>query len=47
MYAEWLYRYFDVTNRTVERWLKQLRDENKIECRGAAKAGGYWKVTEK
>ncbi len=42
MNAKWLYQHFDVTNRTVERWLKQLRDESKIEFRGAAKTGGYF-----
>lgn len=27
--------------RATERWLKQLKDENKIEFRGAPKTGGY------
>ena len=27
--------------RTVERWLKQLKDEGKIEFKGAPKTGGY------
>lgn len=40
--AKWLYQHFDVTNRTVERWIKQLREENKIEFRGATKTGGYY-----
>ena len=35
-------RVYLVTNRTVERWIKQLREENKIEFRGAAKTGGYY-----
>lgn len=26
----------------VERWLKILRDDHKIEFRGAPKSGGYW-----
>lgn len=28
--------------RTTERWLKQLKDEGKIEFRGASKTGGYF-----
>ena len=31
-----------VTQRTVERWIKQLKDEGKIEFIGAAKTGGYY-----
>ncbi len=42
--AKALLPYFDVTDRTLERWLKQLREEGKIEFRGAPKTGGYWKV---
>lgn len=33
--------------RTVERWLKQLKDENKIEFRGSPKSGGYWSLDKK
>ncbi len=33
---------FDAPQRTIERWLKQLKDENKIEFRGAPKTGGYF-----
>jgi hypothetical protein len=33
-----------VTMRTVERWLKKLRDEKKIEFRGSKKNGGYWLI---
>ena len=33
---------FGVSKRTVERWLKQLKDENQIEFRGAPKTGGYF-----
>ncbi len=33
---------FDHPQRTLERWLKQLRDEGKIEFRGAPKTGGYY-----
>ncbi|WP_262492533.1 hypothetical protein [Niabella ginsenosidivorans] len=32
-----------VPKRTIERWLTILRNENKIEFRGAPKTGGYWK----
>jgi len=31
-----------VSQRTLERWLKQLKEDNKIEFRGAAKTGGYY-----
>ncbi len=36
--------YFDVTDRTLKRWLKELREQGKIEFKGAPKTGGYWKV---
>ena len=32
----------DVTQRTIERWIKQLKDEDKIEFIGAPKTGGYY-----
>lgn len=35
-------QYFDVADRTLERWLKQLRDEDKIIFKGAPKTGGYF-----
>ncbi len=28
--------------RTIQRWIKQLKDENKIEYRGSKKTGGYY-----
>lgn len=31
-----------VPRRTIERWLKSLRDQNRIEFRGAPKTGGYF-----
>ena len=31
-----------VTKRTIERWIKQLKDEDKIEFLGASKMGGYF-----
>jgi len=35
--------HFDnVTQRTVERWLKQLKDEGKIKFKGSPKTGGYY-----
>lgn len=43
--AKGLYPLFDVTSRTVERWLKHLRDEKKVEYKGAPKTGGYYIVT--
>jgi ATP-dependent DNA helicase RecG len=36
--------HFKVTQRKVERWVKQLKDGHKIEFRGAPKTGGYWVV---
>jgi len=32
--------------KNIERWLKQLKEENKIEFRGVPKTGGYWSVDE-
>lgn len=32
-----LHTHFEVTQRTLERWIKQLGDKNKIEFRGAPK----------
>lgn len=34
----------DTPKRTIERWLKQLREEEKIEFRGAPKTGGYFVI---
>lgn len=31
-----------VTKRTIERWIKQLKNEGKIEFIGVAKTGGYF-----
>jgi ATP-dependent DNA helicase RecG len=28
--------------KTIERWIKQLRDEGEIEYRGSKKTGGYF-----
>ena len=33
--------FMPITQRTIERWLKQLKDEDKIEFKGSAKTGGY------
>ena len=33
---------FKLTRRTIERWLKQLKENGLIEFRGAAKTGGYF-----
>ena len=35
---------FKVTQRTIERWIKILREENKIEFKGAPKTGGYYRI---
>ena len=32
----------DIPQRTLERWLKKLKEDNKIEFRGAPKTGGYF-----
>jgi ATP-dependent DNA helicase RecG len=32
----------DTAKRTLERWLKQLREQSKIEFKGAPKTGGYY-----
>ena len=39
--ANELREHIDKPLRTVQRWLKQLKDENKIEFQGAPKTGGY------
>jgi len=33
-----------ISKRTLERQLKKLKDEGKIEFKGSAKTGGYWIV---
>jgi ATP-dependent DNA helicase RecG len=33
---------FNLSRRTIERWLKQLKDNQLIEYRGAPKTGGYY-----
>ena len=38
---------FSVTRRTIERWLKQLKDQGHIEFRGAPKTRGYHPATKK
>ncbi len=37
---------FTVTRRTIERWLKQLKDQQQIEFRGAPKSGGYYLINK-
>lgn len=32
--------------KNIERWIKQLKNENKIEFRGAPKTGGYWSLDD-
>ncbi|WP_190274019.1 hypothetical protein [Pelodictyon phaeoclathratiforme] len=39
--AKWLY-CSQVTQRTIERWLKQLREADRIEFIGSSKIGGYY-----
>ena len=33
---------FKLTKRTIERWLKKLKETNEIEFRGTPKTGGYF-----
>lgn len=33
---------FRASKRTIERWLKQLKDDHQIVFRGASKTGGYY-----
>lgn len=40
-------KHFNVTQRTIERWIKILKKENKIEFIGASKTGGYYKISTK
>ena len=37
---------FDVTKRTIERSLRQLKEAKAIEFRGSAKTGGYFALQE-
>ncbi|PCI61296.1 MAG: hypothetical protein COB35_06865 [Gammaproteobacteria bacterium] len=34
--------YFNVSQRTIERYLKQLKNNDKIDFKGATKTGGYY-----
>ena len=34
----------NVPQRTIERWINQLKKENKIEFKGAPKTGGYYRI---
>ena len=34
------------SRRTIERWLRQLKDQGKIKFRGAPKTGGYFTENE-
>ena len=36
----------NIPKRTIERWLKQLKDRRAIAYRGAAKSGGYYAADE-
>ena len=40
--AKQLSEELDTPLRTIERWLKQLRDDDKIEFKGSPKTGGYY-----
>jgi predicted HTH transcriptional regulator len=45
--AKQLSENLNLAKRTIERWLKQLKDQNQIEFRGAPKNGGYFKKHKK
>ena len=34
----------DLPQRTIERWLRQLREQNEIKFQGAPKTGGYYPI---
>jgi ATP-dependent DNA helicase RecG len=40
--AEQLEQEINTPKRTIERWLKQLKEQQAIEFRGAPKNGGYY-----
>ena len=44
--AKQLHAYFEVSPRTIERWIKTLREENKIYFHGEQKSGGYYSVQD-
>lgn len=37
-------QYFQVSGRTIERWLRRLREDGKIEFVGSPRTGGYYLV---
>ncbi len=37
-----LAKIVSIPPKTIERWVKQLKEEGKIEFRGSPKKGGYW-----
>ena len=40
-----LAKLLDTSPKNIERWLKQLKDQGKIEFKGATKTGGYYSKT--
>ena len=36
----------EVPAKTLERWIKRLREQGKIEFRGSTKTGGDWELKE-
>jgi len=36
--------YPDITQRTIERYIKQLKEDDKIEFRGSSRTGGYYRL---
>lgn len=37
-----LAKMLNIPPKTIERWVKQLKDDEKIEFKGSPKKGGYW-----
>lgn len=37
----------NIPGKTIERWLKDLKEKGKVEYRGSSKKGGYWEIIEK
>jgi len=35
-------KVLNIPSKTIERWIKQLKEEDKIEYRGSKKTGGYY-----
>ncbi|MFZ2356420.1 MAG: winged helix-turn-helix domain-containing protein, partial [Candidatus Omnitrophota bacterium] len=36
----------NIAPKTLERWLRKLKSEGKVNFKGSAKTGGYWEVVK-